>query len=322
MGLFDDVIGGLFDTGGSVIGQGIQQVEKLTPEQQHLIALLTGKAAPAISGITGATIPGMEFAPGGPSQLQQQAFGMMGQMPGMFAPGPGGISQAMAPVSDYAQQQFQQRTIPSIMGALGSQGMARSSGAAGILGREGRNLGMGLAAQFAPMQLQAQMGMPGMMAGMGGLQRGIGEEQRQFGLDRFMAGAPEADPRLGFIGPAFTSAYDTAVHQGFYEPSMFSQLLSAGGAAAGGYYGAKSDKRLKENIEHIDNALEKLNQIDGKVYKFKFKETERDGGVIAQELEKILPEAVVEKDGIKYVKYSAVIALLINAVKELNQKVA
>ena len=291
---------------GETKGQSITQVEKLTPEQRRLVALLSGKARPAIEGITGATIPGMEFAPGGPSPLQQQAFGMAGQ----------DISQLMAPVGDYAQNMFQQETIPAIMGALGSQGMARSSGAPEILGRQGRNLSMGLASQFAPMQFQ----QPGMMAGLGGLQRGIGEEQTQFGLQRFMAGAPEADPRLGFIGPAFTSAYDTAVQQGFFSPGLGTQLLSEGGQIGMGMAMA-SDERLKENIEHIDNALEKVNKIDGKIYKFKFKDKERDGGVIAQELEKVLPEAVVEVDGIKFVKYEAVIALLVNAVNELARKV-
>lgn len=198
----------------------IQQVEKLTPEQQRLVALAAQKAAPAIGGVTGATIPGMEFAPGGPSGLQQQAFGMAGQ----------DISQLMRPVSDFTQNIFQQETIPAIMSALGAGGMARSSGAANILGREGRNLGMGMAAQFAPMQFQ----QPAMMAGLGTQQRGIGEEQTQFGLQRFMAGAPEADPRLGFIGPAFTSAYDTAVQQGYYKPSIGSQLLGFGGSLLGG----------------------------------------------------------------------------------------
>ena len=184
---------------------------------------MTKAAGPAIGAVTEATIPGMEFAPGGASPLQQQAFGMAGQ----------DIGQMMAPVGDYAQNMFQQETIPAIMGALGSQGMARSSGAADILGRQGRNLSMGLASQFAPMQFQ----QPGMMAGLGGMQRGIGEEQTQFGLQRFMAGTPEQDPRLGFIGPAFTSAYDTAVQQGFYSPGLGTQILGAiGGMGQGGAF--------------------------------------------------------------------------------------
>ena len=216
---------------GSTKGQSVTQVDKLTPEQQRLVSLLSKKAQPAIQAVGGATVPGMEFAPGGPSALQQQAFSLGGQMPGMFAPGPGGISQAMAPVSDFANMNFRQETIPSIMGALGAQGMDRSSGAAQMLGREGRNLNLGLASQFAPMQFQGQMNMPNQLAGLGQLQRGIGEEQNQFGLQRFMAGAPEQDPRLGFIGPAFTSAYDTAVQQGFYSPGLGTQILGALGGS-------------------------------------------------------------------------------------------
>lgn len=319
-------LGGIFS--GNVRGQSIQQIEKLTPEQQRLVSLLAGRAAPAIEQVPmRATVPGMEFAPGGPSPLQQQGFDLMSQLPGQMQFDPSQIESAMAPVGQFAREGFRQETIPAIMSALGAGGGARSSGAAGILGREGRNLELGLASQFAPMQFQGlqqalgrQMQIPGMTAGMGGLQRGIGEEQRQFGLDRFMAQAPEASPRLGFIGPAFTSAYDTAVQQGFYEPSILSQLAGAGASFAGAYAGA-SDERLKENIEHIDNALEKVGKLDGKVYKFKFKDKERDGGVIAQELEKVLPEAVVEVDGIKYVKYEGVIALLVNAVNELARKV-
>lgn len=232
---------------GDVKGQSVQQIEKLTPEQQRLVSLLAGRAAPAIERVPmRATVPGMEFQPGGPSQLQQQAFGQMGALPGQMEFDPSQIESAMAPVGEFARQGFQQETIPSIMGALGTEGMARSSGAAGILGREGRNLELGLAAQFAPMQyagLQASLGrqmqIPGMTAQMGQVERGIGEEQRQFGLQRFMAGAPEASPRLGFIGPAFTSAYDTAVQQGFYAPGVGTQLLGALGGAAGGYYGAR-----------------------------------------------------------------------------------
>lgn len=224
---------------GSVKGQKTQQVSKLTKEQERLVNLLAKQAIPAVSGVQGPTVPGMEFAPGGPSPLQQQGFDLAGQMPGMFAPGPGGISQAMAPVADFANMNFRQQTIPSIMGALGAQGMDRSSGAAQMLGREGRNLNLGMASQFAPMQMQGQMGMPGMMAGLGQQQRGIGEEQTQFGLQRFMGAAPEQDPRLGFIGPAFTSAFDTAVQQGQYSPGVGSQLLGALSGGLGGYFGSR-----------------------------------------------------------------------------------
>ena len=115
---------------GDVKGQSVQQVEKLTPEQQRLIGLLTKAAGPAIGRVEGATIPGIEFAPGGPSPLQEQAFGMAGQLPGMFE---GGIQNIMQPVGEFARQGFQQETIPAIMGALGAAAIAD-----GIAGYDGR----------------------------------------------------------------------------------------------------------------------------------------------------------------------------------------
>jgi hypothetical protein len=81
-----------------------------------------------------------------------------------------------------------------------------------------------------------------------------------------------------------------------------------------------SDRRCKENIEPINSALDKVKQLDGKTYNF-ITQTFKSGGLIAQDIEKVLPEGVIEKDGIKYVRYEAVIALLTNAVKELNEKV-
>ena len=103
---------------------------------------------------------------------------------------------------------------------------------------------------------------------------------------------------------------------GYREPAF---METYGGSMLGAA-GLMSDERLKENIKPIENALDKVKQLDGKTYNFICK-SEPDAGVIAQDLEKILPEAVIEQNGIKYVKYEAVIALLVNAVKELARKV-
>lgn len=92
------------------------------------------------------------------------------------------------------------------------------------------------------------------------------------------------------------------------------------------YYG--SDINLKENIKLIGDPIEKLNQISG--YEFDWKDSylaERGGvdgyyvrkhdiGVIAQEIEKILPDIVgIRADGYKAVKYEKIIPLLIEAIK-------
>ncbi len=84
---------------------------------------------------------------------------------------------------------------------------------------------------------------------------------------------------------------------------------------------ATSDIRLKENLEPITNALEKVEQLKGHTYNFKGQDM-RNGGIIAQDLEKVLPEGVVEINGFKCVKLDAVIGLLVNAINEIAEKMA
>jgi hypothetical protein len=90
------------------------------------------------------------------------------------------------------------------------------------------------------------------------------------------------------------------------------------------YY--SSDKRLKDNIIKIDAALDKVNAIGG--YTFDWNEEShkatgsKDVGVIAQEVEEIFPEIVqTRSNGYKAVNYEKLVPLLIEAVKELSEKV-
>jgi hypothetical protein len=79
---------------------------------------------------------------------------------------------------------------------------------------------------------------------------------------------------------------------------------------------SNSDKRLKENIYPIDNALSRVNQIEGVYFNWKDKE-ESQVGVIAQQVKEVLPE-VVSEDINSYlsVDYSKLVPLLIEAVNE------
>jgi hypothetical protein len=86
-----------------------------------------------------------------------------------------------------------------------------------------------------------------------------------------------------------------------------------------------SDYRLKENIESLDNSLDKIKDLEGKSFNWK-DSGEYDYGLIAQEVEKILPELVKEKNNIstggtqKVVKYVSMIPILIESIKELDEK--
>ena len=98
-------------------------------------------------------------------------------------------------------------------------------------------------------------------------------------------------------------------------------MSEAGAATFNNNVTAFSDERLKDNIETLENGLDKVEQLRGVTYT-------RDGkeniGVIAQEIEKILPEIVKTADdemGTKSVDYSRLTAVLIEAVKDLSAKV-
>lgn len=87
----------------------------------------------------------------------------------------------------------------------------------------------------------------------------------------------------------------------------------------------RSDIRLKGNFKPILNARDKVEKLSGLIYdkkdtldgEFKSKEA----GIIAQELQKVLPEAVNESDGVLNVSSAGVNALLINAINELSAEV-
>ncbi len=95
-----------------------------------------------------------------------------------------------------------------------------------------------------------------------------------------------------------------------------------GSFTATGNVTAYSDISLKENIEVIPNALEKVSAIRGVTYDRKDLEGARHAGVIAQEVEAVLPEVVnTDEEGVKSVAYGNLVSLLIEAVKELKAEI-
>jgi hypothetical protein len=98
------------------------------------------------------------------------------------------------------------------------------------------------------------------------------------------------------------------------------KLHVSGNILATGNITAYSDRNLKENIEPILNAVEKVQQLNGVTYNRNDLEdtTKRYAGIIAQDLQAVLPEAV-EGDSILRVDYNATIGLLIEAIKELSK---
>lgn len=143
----------------------------------------------------------------------------------------------------------------------------------------------------------------------------------------------------GKAAPPFISANSTGV--GFCTSSPAARVHVTGGMFATSeitaYY---SDRRLKENIEPISNALQKISTISGVCYTpnkkaigFGFEENKRHVGVLADEVEKVLPEVIVpapfdtatDRESItgeyyKTVKYERIVPLLVAGIKELKIK--
>jgi len=91
-------------------------------------------------------------------------------------------------------------------------------------------------------------------------------------------------------------------------------------------FGSTSDIRLKENVEVIPDALDKVKQLKGITFNYK-KDGKKSTGLIAQDLEKVLPEAVYETSDVDdedkhlAIRYGNTVGLLVEAIKEQQEQI-
>ena len=100
-----------------------------------------------------------------------------------------------------------------------------------------------------------------------------------------------------------------------------SQIEASGDVIAFG----SSDRNLKDNIQPIENPLEKMDKIGGYTFVWNNKQSTyqgKDVGVVAQEIQEVLPEIVSGRaNGYLGVKYEKIVPLLIESIKELKKEV-
>ena len=119
-------------------------------------------------------------------------------------------------------------------------------------------------------------------------------------------------------------ATENAAVKLYYDNALKIETTAAGAYVTGdftasGNVTAYSDERLKSSVETIPDALSKVLNVRGVTFDMN---AERGTGVIAQELEKVLPEAVFDnEDGMKSVAYGNVVGLLIEAIKEQQTQI-
>ena len=136
-----------------------------------------------------------------------------------------------------------------------------------------------------------------------------------------------------------TTGYGTVINQNLLTTSDVRHNSLGVGMAASATAGridasgdvvaySTSDKNFKENITPIENPIEKIRMISGNTYDWKADMKEfhgfegNDVGVIAQEIEAVLPQLVTTREtGYKAVKYDKLVALLIEGIKEQQQNI-
>lgn len=125
------------------------------------------------------------------------------------------------------------------------------------------------------------------------------------------------------LTPAGSVGIGTASPSATYALDVTGSVRATSGMYASGFY-YTSDQRLKENIQTIENPIEKIMALRG--VNFQWKESkEKDLGFIAQEVEKVLPEVMGSRPDQKYgeiktVKYANIVALAVESIKEVWNK--
>ena len=113
----------------------------------------------------------------------------------------------------------------------------------------------------------------------------------------------------------------------FYYVPNASDVLSLrgdGNAILAGTLTQSSDGRLKKNIQPINNASQKIDQIRGVYFNWKDEHHSQNKqiGFVAQEIEEVFPELVnADSKGFKSVAYANMSAVLVEAIKEQNQRI-
>lgn len=121
--------------------------------------------------------------------------------------------------------------------------------------------------------------------------------------------------RYIMMGQTTSGSYtvaNTSSTQLYFTPST--------GTLSATVFNSLSDLTQKTNIKIVDNATGVVNQLEGVEFDW-IKNGEKSSGVIAQQIEQILPHLVNENEGIKSVNYDGIIAYLIESIKELSKRI-
>jgi len=277
----------------------------------------TGAQGP--TGPTGGTGPQGNQGPTGP----QGATGAQGPTGPTGPTGPQGNQGPTGPTGPTGPQGNQGPTGPT--GPTGPQGNQGPTGPKGDAGSIGPNGPKGDAGSIGPTGPQGNEGNQG-PTGPKGNEGNQGPTGPKGDAGSIGPNGPKGDAGpTGPTGPAggFTTNSDAQVNSlgvGTGASGTAGNIRATNDIVA--YY--SSDERLKKNKQIITSAIEKIRQLGG--YEFDWIPMEgihenygHDIGVIAQEIERVIPEVVITREnGYMAVRYEKIVALLIQAIKELD----
>lgn len=325
----------------------------------------SGAAGPSgIPGVQGPQGPTGPAGPSGPSGVvggvgpagEQGPIGVTGAQ---GVAGPTGVTGPQGPLGSTGPSGPQGASgVSGVQGTQGISGPSGPQGSSGIQGVQGIQGITGVSGPQGPSGITGVTGDAG-AAGPSGPSGGAGAA----GPSGPSGGAGAAGPTggVGATGPSGPhSTYSYSDPDPFYLNGQngvtlgFSNLMGnkylqvglgaitpSSVSCSGNVTAYYSDERLKKNIAVIDNALAKLRSIRGVTFNandlaasFGYTNTEREVGVLAREIQQVLPEAVApapfdtDKDGFSKsgenyltVRYEKLVPLLIEAIKELALKV-
>ena len=211
---------------------------------------------------------------------------------------------------------------------MGPQGPTGAQGAVGPLGPQGPTGAQGAVGPLGPQGPTGAQGAVGPQGPQGAQGASVSVSGTNDTIVKFTSSSTVGDSSVSesLVGGITTVKI---INTGALAVGNVTAPTVAGTirAAADVIAFASSDERLKENKVLLTDVLDKVNQLGG--YEFDWipmvgiHENEgHDIGVIAQEVEKMFPEIVTTRDnGYKAVKYEKLTAVLIEAVKELTNKV-
>lgn len=297
----------------------------MTPQQGGWMTTLGNFLMPMV-GQQGPSFGGQRVASSSP--LQTGAFNLAGAQ-GMQSTRDLLNGTWMSPLRSQAENLWNRTIMPSIMNQQASMDEAGSGGTIDRLAMAGQDMSTQLAAQLAPLSLNAsQIGMSNLasLLGFGGQQQQQSQNELQALQQAWYEKQPLYNPVLSQLPMLFGQQAENIASQ---KPGGmgYSMATSGLGSLLGTEAGAGalmtslglSDERLKENIRPIESVLDKVRKL--RAYRYNFKDSPKERiGMIAQRIEEVFPEAVSEdENGWKRVDAYALVSIAIQAISEMAQ---